>query len=45
MFKFIETIHFAGMHNAFKVIILLGIALWLILIRYLKAEKAIKKFI
>lgn len=41
MFKFIKEIHFAGMYNLFTVLILLGVVFWWIVLRYVKAERAI----
>lgn len=36
-------IHFAGLHNLLLVLVTVGLVSWLIILRYFKAEKAIKK--
>jgi len=43
VFEFIKEVHFAGMHNLFKILTMLFLVIWLIIIRYRKAAKAIKK--
>lgn len=41
MFDFIKAIHFAGMHNLFKVVIILAVVFWWVIVRYYKAEKLV----